>query len=468
MDEREDYRRGALLKLSAPLVVSFWMRSAFTFVDTIYASTLGDEAIAAIGLSVPLEFVFIAVWVGLSNGLTATLGEAFGAGDGARVEHLLGAARAMVFVAMPAFVLLGVAVWFVAPGLRLDPIVARHFAVYTAVLVGGTGLTGFWSVLPDSLIKAHYDTRATMIAGVISNLVNIVLNTVFLFVFEWGVFGIALSTVIGRLGGLSYALWRASVLEGERKRRWSIDPLDTPEDRSSGTCPGAGRSASRAILALALPASLSFGLMATESGIVNRILAGLDQATAGIAAFAIYHRVALFAGMPMIAVSVAALPFFARAFGEGDLRAIRRGFAEATRASLVYVLAVVGPVSYFSAAWIARSLADSPDTVTFAIFALRAVPLAALATLPFVLCRPVFDGMQRGAPGAIMAVLRFAILTFPCALGGAYAAQAIGRPAFEGLIVGLIVAGLAVSGIFLIWTFNNLGRYPVRATRPSS
>ncbi|MAE71157.1 MAG: hypothetical protein CME06_11910 [Gemmatimonadetes bacterium] len=468
MEERAPYQPGALLKLSAPLVVSFWMRSAFTFVDTIYASTLGDEAIAAIGLSVPLEFVFIAVWVGLSNGLTATLGEAFGARDDARVDRLLGAARAMVFVMMPAFVLLGVAVWFVAPGFALDPVVARHFAVYATVLVAGTGLTGFWSVLPDSLIKAHYDTRATMIAGVVSNIVNLVLNTVFLFVLEWGVFGIALSTVIGRLGGLSYALWRASVLEGERKRTWATGRPGAPEGRSAATRSGARRNAGSAILALALPASLSFGLMAAESGIVNRILAGLDYATAGIAAFAIYHRVALFAGMPMIAVSAAALPFFARAFGEGDLRAIRRGFAEVARASLVYVLLVVGPVSYFSAGWIARALADSPDTITFAIFALRAVPFAALATLPFVLCRPVFDGMQRGAPGAVMAVVRFAILTFPCAFGGAYAARAVGRPPFEGLVAGLIVAGLTASGVFLIWTYKALGHYPAKTTRPIS
>ncbi len=42
-----------------PLVVSFWMRAAFTFVDTIYASTLGDSAVAAIGLSLPFEFLMV-------------------------------------------------------------------------------------------------------------------------------------------------------------------------------------------------------------------------------------------------------------------------------------------------------------------------------------------------------------------------------------------------------------------------
>jgi len=453
----EPFEPGVLLRLSAPLVVSFWMRSAFTFVDTIYAATLGDEAIAAIGLSVPLEFLFIAVWVGLSNGLTATLGEAFGARDDNRIAQLLRAARGMALSAMPVFVALGIAIWFAAPRMGLDPGVARAFAVYTAVLITGTGLTGFWSVIPDSLVKAHYDTRATMIAGILSNVVNLVLNTVFLFVFHWGVFGIAFSTVLGRLGGLGYALRRASVLERRRDVEWRSDTV-APPPRVPGPAESARRGPSRAILALAAPSALSFGLMACESGIVNRILAGFDQATAGIAAYSIYHRVALFAGMPMIAISVAALPYFARAFGRSDLRAIRRGFAEAVGVSALYVLALVAPLSWLSASWISRALADSPHTIAFATFALKTVPLAGLATLPFVLCRPVFDAMQRGAPSAIMAVARFAVLTFPCALAGAHVAAALGRPAFEGLIGGLIVAGLTASGAFLVWTSTVLRR----------
>ena len=61
--------------MAAPLVLSFWMRAAVTFVDTIFASRLGDAAVAAIGLTVPLEFVMIGVWVGLSTGLTSQLSD---------------------------------------------------------------------------------------------------------------------------------------------------------------------------------------------------------------------------------------------------------------------------------------------------------------------------------------------------------------------------------------------------------
>ena len=91
----------------------------------------------------------------------------------------------------------------------LEPETARNFQIYGTVLIGGSAFTTFWSIIPDSLIKAHQDTRSTMWAGIWSNLINVALNTLFVFAFHWGVFGIALSTVLGRIGGLVYALVRA-------------------------------------------------------------------------------------------------------------------------------------------------------------------------------------------------------------------------------------------------------------------
>ena len=54
--------QSSLYKLAWPLVISFWLRSLFTFIDTIYAGFLGAAAIAVIGLAISLEFIMIATW----------------------------------------------------------------------------------------------------------------------------------------------------------------------------------------------------------------------------------------------------------------------------------------------------------------------------------------------------------------------------------------------------------------------
>ena len=429
----------SILGMSAPIILSFWMRSLFTFVDTAYAATLGDEAVAAVGLSLPLEFFMIACWVGVSTGLTSNLSRAMGARQGARIEQLLALTRRIVWCLVPAFLALAVAVWFGAGRMGLEEEVARMFAVYGAVLVGGSALTSFWSILPDSLVKAHQDTRTTMWAGIWSNIINVALNTLFLFVFHWGVFGIALSTVLGRFGGLIYALRKAARHEAARKASW----LDTN--------PALDPAALRSIMSLSVPAALTYALMALESSLVNWLLSTRPEATSSIAAYGIYYRVLLFAAMPIIACSVATLPYVARRFGEGDIDSIRRGIRQVTLVAAVYCVVIVAPAFVIFGPALARMLAESTVTADLTRGALLLAPLACLALIPFQLYRPAFEGLQRGRPGLVVAIIRYLILTAPCGLFGMLGAGRLGIPALFGLLLGLIVASALSSGIFMIW-----------------
>ncbi|MFQ5876176.1 MAG: MATE family efflux transporter [Acidobacteriota bacterium] len=425
--------------MAAPLIVSFWMRSLFTFVDTAYAAYLGDAAVAAIGLSIPLEFLLIACWVGVSTGLTSSLSRAMGAREGARVEQLLATARRMVRWLVPVFAAIALAVWLGAGRMGLEEETASLFAVYAGVLVGGSALTAFWSIIPDSIVKAHHDTRSTMWAGIWSNVINVVLNTLFTFALHWGVFGIALSTVLGRFGGLIYAMRRAARHEADRK----ASGLDTS--------PALDPAPLRSILALALPAALTYGLMAVETSLVNWLLADRPHATEAIAAYGIYYRVLLFAVMPIIAASVAVLPFVARRYGEGDLASIRRGLRQITLAAAAYCLVVVTPAMIGGGPAVARLLAESQITADLTRVALWLSPLACLSMIPFQLLRPAFEGLQRGSPGLVMAILRYVVLAAPCALLGRRVALEVERPALYGIVVGLILASALCSVLFLAW-----------------
>ncbi len=284
-----------------------------------------------------------------------------------------------------------------------------------------------------------------MWAGIWTNAINVSLNTLFIFVFHWGIFGIALSTVLGRIGGLAYALVRARRHEAARRAR--------------GDSPGRELDPGpyRAILALAVPSSLTFMLMALETAVVNGLLSRMERATEAIAAYSIYYRVVLFALQPVIAIAVAMLPYAARRVGAGDWPGVRAGLRHSAVAAAVYSAGVVGPVMWFSAPWLAAGLAESALTAEFATFALRTVPLACLAGSMFLLCRPIFEAMNRGRPGLAMAAFRYLVLTAPLAWVGMIAAGNAGRPPLYGLIVGLLVASAVSSILFytwLRWTFR--------------
>ncbi len=448
-------KRPTLLMMTVPLVVSFWMRSLFSFVDTYYASFLSDAAVAAIGLSFPFEFMMIAVWVGMSTGLTSNFSRAMGAGEETKLQQYLKATWTLVLLCIPVFLLLAAACWVFADELAPDREVARQFAIYGSVLVGGSALTLFWSVLPDSIVKAHGDTKATMWAGIWSNVINVVLNTVFTFAFHWGIFGIALSTVLGRFGGLVYALRKAAGHEAARKAK------------GLPSVPGRDPRPYRALFVLAVPSALSYVLMASETGVVNWLLKGLENGREALAAYAIYYRVFQFVVMPAIAASVAMLPFAARRIGEKDVAGVRGGLRQAHLAAVAYV-AVAAPVLFFLAPPLARHLSGSAVTIAYLIPALRVVPLAALLATPFFLCRPVFEGMGRGRPGLIMSVLRYVVLAAPAAVAGVWLASRLHVSQILGLVGGLMAAAALSSVVFLIWTRKALVGAAERAQNPSA
>jgi Na+-driven multidrug efflux pump len=285
-----------------------------------------------------------------------------------------------------------------------------------------------------------------MWAGIWSNVINVTLNTIFLFVFHWGIFGIAFSTVLGRFGGLVYALRKARAHEEARKAR-ETEPSSRVDERPY-----------RAILALALPSAAAYGLMALEASFVNLVLATTEHPTASIAAYSIYYRVIMFAVMPLIAASVAALPYTARHHGAGDLEAIRRGFWEVSLGGAAYTVLLVAPAAWFGGPPLAAVLAEEPITGVFAAFALRLVPLACLASIPFFICRPIFEGMGQGHPGLWMSVLRYLVLTVPLAFGGVALARTLDQPGFYGLMVGLLAAAALSSAVFHAWLLAALRR----------
>lgn len=449
-------RPPGVLRLAGPLILSFWLRSAFQWVDTIYASSLrdlGDASIAAIGLTAPFEFLMIACWVGSSNGLTSRLAAAMGARQGAKIEQLLGSTRRILRGLRALFIALAAGIWFAAPHLGLDEAVAGQFRIYGTVLLGGSAFTAFWSVLPDSLVKAHNDTRSTMWAGLASTVANFVMNTVFVFVFHWGILGIALATVLARLAGLAYAT-RVARLHEERR-------LEGGRDGE----PGLFARPTKAILILAVPAGLSFALLALEGMAINAIIAARADSAATLAAWSIIDRAGRFLSMPIIAVGVALLPLCARLWGARDFDAIRRELRASFLASIVYSLAFAIPLTLLLAEVVATSLTDAPEAQVAARRGLALVGLVVLVSGPTFFLRSAFDGMQQPRPGLVVSAIRSVVLIVPLAALGLWLAPRLGLAEIDGLVIG-IGAGAAGATALLAWWMRTFLRLECRPDAP--
>ena len=425
--------------MAAPLMVSFTLRFLFVFVDLAYAAVLDDDnaAVAAIGFYAPLQSIHIALWVGLSAGFTASLSRAFGHRDEVRVAQLKRSMLTLLTMVIPLLMLVGAGVYLLVPHLGLEPRLSEAFLIYASTVAIGGPIIGFWSIYPDSIVKAHQDTRSTMIAGLASAFTNVALNTLFVFGFGWGIFGIALATVISRIAGLWYAMHRAGILEaGRRAAGWGSSEQVWPAPMST-------------MLMLALPGALTHLLMAVEGGVINKVLTGLPHSTAAIASYAVYQQLLMLAMMPAAGASVAVVPYVARAMATGEAARIRRELAGTVRLVLAIALGVTICSGWVFAEPISGFFVDRQslgDSTSMTMNAMRLLPLAALATAPFYILRPIFEATHKPRMGIEISIARFVVLSVPLILAGRHLAPAVGLDGLSGVILGIVTAtGLASS-----------------------
>ena len=197
-------------------------------------------------------------------------------------------------------------------------------------------------------------------------------------------------------------------------------------------------------------------LMAAETAVINALLAVGPDDTSAIAAYSIYYRVMMFAAMPMIAISVAMLPFAAKRIGERDAAGLNNGLRQAGVVSLVYSIGIMLPIVWLWGETLAGWLSETPLTAEYTAFSLQVVPIASLALAPFILCRPVFEAMGRGQPGLYMAILRYVVLTLPAAWIGMRLAADYGYPGLYGILLSMVVVAVISSLIFAAWLRREL------------
>ncbi len=192
-------------RIALPMSVGMFFNTMFNVMDTLCAGWLGTEALAALSLSFPLYFVVFAIGSGISQGTTALLANALGAGNAMEARRVF--AQSLLFVTA-AGVLISIVGWLVAPWLfRLLGAEGSYLSTvldFMNVILAG----GVFFLLPmilNSALSAQGTTwvyRNFLIVGFIA---NIVLNPVLMW--GWtglpalGVSGIALATVLVQMGG---------------------------------------------------------------------------------------------------------------------------------------------------------------------------------------------------------------------------------------------------------------------------
>ena len=200
----KDLTNGKPLKLIAafalPILLGNVFQQVYSLTDTIIiGKALGNEAIAAVGSTASVVSLMFSIINGLVTGFAIIVSKNFGAGRHDEMRRTI--ARMFTFSAITTAVIICATTIFIEPLLTALNTPAEIFAQardYLFVVALGLVVTLLYN-FEAAILRAVGDSVIPLIILIISTALNIVLDLLFVCVFETGVMGAAVATVAAQL-----------------------------------------------------------------------------------------------------------------------------------------------------------------------------------------------------------------------------------------------------------------------------
>lgn len=314
-----------LLRFTLPMMLGSLMQQCYNIADTlIVGRCIGPEALAAVGSAYALMVFLTSVLLGLAMGSGTVFSLQFGAGNFRGLRRSIYVS--LVLIGCVTAVLTAAAFFLIDPILRLLQVPSEIYSmlrIYLLIIFGGIPLTFLYNFYA-ALLRAVGDSVTPLWFLGISVVLNIGLDLLFILVFDMGVGGAALATVMAQgvsaIGLMLYVLGRRPELR-LRKEDMHFDRVSVKEivSFSSLTC--------------VQQSVMNFGILMVQ-GLVNSF------GTAVMAAFAAAVKIDSFAYMPVQEFGNAFSTFVAQNFGAGKHARISLGVRRAFVTSVLFSLAV--------------------------------------------------------------------------------------------------------------------------------
>ncbi len=189
-----------ILSFYWPLLLTSMLQQFYNFADTwIVGKGLGDNALAAVGNMGSLFFLIVGFSFGLANGFSVLVAQSYGAKDEDTLKHRFAAVIELGVIL--AAVLSTVSIIILPSALRLlrtDQLIIGDSLKYGYIVFGGLS-AGICYNISGSILRAFGDSRTPLRAIIISSILNLSLDSLFIFVLHTGVEGAAIATLCSQV-----------------------------------------------------------------------------------------------------------------------------------------------------------------------------------------------------------------------------------------------------------------------------
>ena len=309
-----DMTRGSILRhyisFAAPLAVGLLFQQLYNAVDAAVIGNFGPpNALGAVTSTGSIVNMLIGIFNGLSLGTGVVLSQAYGAHDEKRVSKIVHTTILSTLILCVIATVLGLLIARPALALMNTPaeIVGMSETYLMTYFAGISGLLIY--NMGSAILRAVGDSRRPLYFLIFSAVVNTILDLLFVIVFDMGVLGVALATIIAQ--GLSAVLVIYVLI-----REKSAYGLRIPELRIDGR-------EFKSIFNIGLPSSVQQGLTSFSNVFVMAYVNDFGaDATSGWGA---YNKLDMFLMLPVMALAQASTTFVGQNWGARQADRAKKG-----------------------------------------------------------------------------------------------------------------------------------------------
>lgn len=336
-----------ILEFAWPLILGSILQQGYNLIDAVIVGHfVGVNALAAVGAGSSVIFLILGFCNGCTGGFGIPIAQSFGAGDYSSLRRYVSASfRVSIAISLAVATVTALLCHNILYWMQTPDVIFHDAYLYLLITFIGIPFTMAYNLLA-SVIRALGDSRTPFCFLILSALLNVVLDMLFIVVFGWGAAGAAVATVISQ--AISALLCYIYMY-----RHFTILQYESAEEKTPDW------EYQKHLLSIGVPMGLQFSITAIGSIMLQSANNALG--TASVTAFTVAMRIKMFFISPCENLGVAMATYCGQNFGAGETQRIRTGLYSALGMIAVYV--VLGNVLMFSFADnLTRMFVDSSES----------------------------------------------------------------------------------------------------------
>ena len=383
----------AIRTLSFPLIINNLLLLLNTIIDGIWITGLNVESLIAIGFVTPLTMIIIGIGNGMGSGANSLIGRCIGANNHENASNASLHSIALSLI-VSVIITLTFLIFLKQILLSLGACSVINLSMqYASIYIAGS-FSIFIPFMLSAIFKAEGDIKKAIYPLIVSTIINIVIDPIFIYILNLGIMGAACATVLSGTISMAILIYWLII------KKSSYLKIKLSDYRTN-------LKLYKDILSVGIPASFEQLAIATSTIIINFWMLTL-AGTLDVGTYNVVWRIMALGTIPVTCIGIAVSTVVAVAFGGKNFDNLKTSLIYGIKLSTIIAIAI-GIIFVIFSNQFAYIFSYTDSTVVINKSLIQAIRILTIyvITLPTgAVATMTFQGMGKGTLSLILTISR--------------------------------------------------------------